>query len=163
MKALDEKGAMAHALKLLSVRGRSRQELELALTRREVPPEVRERVLLRLSELGYVNDAQYALERARTLLLRGRLGSRGVIERLSAQGIPEATAQAATHRMAEELGLDPLTQARGLLEKRGLLGRPLSLKESARAARLLEARGFEPEVIRRLIPSVALESGDLDG
>lgn len=155
--------AMKVALRLLSLRGRSRHELSLALERRHVSEPVRDEVLGHLSALGYLDDGRFALERARSLLLRGRFGKTAVIERLCAHGLSSAAAAEATEKMSMELGIDPLTEARRLLDRRGLLDRRLTRKESARAARLLEARGFEQEVIHRLIPSVSLESEDLDG
>ncbi|MFP2931289.1 regulatory protein RecX [Pyxidicoccus sp. 3LG] len=55
-------------LKLLSMRSRSRQELEQALTRKGFAPKVREEALVRVQGWGYLDDARFAQERAASLL-----------------------------------------------------------------------------------------------
>ena len=143
--------AMEVALRLLRHRGRSRHELRGALKRHGFRESVREQVLQRLSELGYVDDAKFARHRATTLLRDGKLAGPAVLARLAAHGLDEAEAKAALAAAQEELGFDPLAAARSLLERRGLWGRPLSDKERARAARMLAQRGFSQGVVEQLL------------
>jgi regulatory protein len=44
-----------------------------------------------------------------------------------------------------------------VLERQGLLGRPLAPKERARAGRLLHSRGFSEDVIQRLLGEPSLD------
>lgn len=163
LEPLTRQQAMDAALRLLSVRNRSRHELELALKRKNADEPTRESVLTRLAELGYLNDERFAQERARSLFRRGKFGARGVVQKLRTHGLGDTEAKEAAKAAAVELEVKPLDDARRLLERRGLFGRELTLKEKARAARLLRARGFDPDVARQLISTSALESDELDG
>ncbi|MBX5481464.1 MAG: regulatory protein RecX [Myxococcaceae bacterium] len=142
---------MNAALRLLSIRARSRHELEVALRRREVPADIAGEVLRRLAELGYLDDGRFAVDRAMALLRRGRLGARAVLQRLRAHGLSETEARRALSAAEAELGGDPLATARAVLERRGLAGRPLTLKEKGKAARLLQSRGFPASVVAALV------------
>ena len=159
---LTRQEAMDAALRLLSIRNRSRHELDLALKRRNTEKDLRDEVLKRLAELGYINDEKFAEERAKSLFRRGKFGSRGVLQKLRTHGLSDSASKEAVKAAAEELEVKPLDDARRLLERRGLAGRELSLKEKARAARLLRARGFDPDVARQLISTSGLESDELD-
>jgi regulatory protein len=66
----------------------------------EQPPEP-ERIVERLAELGYVDDAQYALSKARSLTGRG-YGPRRVSQSLHAAGIGEEDGEAARELAGEE-------------------------------------------------------------
>src|SRR5687768_15444926 len=86
---------MAAALRLLSIRARSRHELDAALRRREVDLPERERILEKLAGWGYLDDARFARERAQALLRGGRFGEAAVLKRLANHGIERALAQSA--------------------------------------------------------------------
>lgn len=142
---------MEVALRLLRHRGRSRHELRMALARRGFPEGELAQVLLRLGELGYLDDARFARQRAATLLRDGKLGPAAVLQRLVAHGLPEPEAKAALEEARQEAGFDPLAAARALLERRDLWGRVLTEAERARAARMLAGRGFSEDVVERLL------------
>ncbi|GHG93327.1 regulatory protein RecX [Comamonas sp. JC664] len=144
-------------LKLLSMRGRSRHELDQALTRKGFEAPVREAALTRVKDWGYLDDERFARERAALLLGRGRLGPAAVEHRLRAHGLEEGTAQQAIAEARDTVAFDALSAARAVLEKRGLLGRPLTAKERARAGRLLDSRGFAEDVIYRLLGEASLD------
>jgi regulatory protein len=144
-------------LKLLSVRSRSRHELEVALERKGFAEKVREEALSRVSGWGYLDDVRFAQERAAALLRKGRLGPRAVLQRLEAHGLPEETARRALAQASGAEAFDALAAAREVLEGRGLLGRPLDAKERARAGRLLDSRGFSEDVIHQLLGEPSLD------
>ena len=144
-------------LKLLSMRARSRHELEQALTRKGFAEAVREQALARVQGWGYLDDARFAQERAASLLRKGRLGPRAVLQRLEAHGVGDAAAREAVERASGAEGFDALSAARAVLDGKGLLGRPLSAKERARAGRLLDSRGFSEDVIHRLLGEPSLD------
>lgn len=113
-----------------------------------------------LAGLGYLDDAAFARERARSLLAPGRLGPRLAERRLRASGIEAGAARAA---VAEALAwADPAGRgggaaesalARILAEKRAH-GAPLDGlpdRERARLARFLLGRGFSGAAVSRAL------------
>src|SRR5690349_23468348 len=87
--------ALRDALRLLSMRARTRQELQQALARKQHPPAAVAAALERVQELGYLDDARYARARAESLLREGKMGPQGVTHHLRARGIPEGLARSA--------------------------------------------------------------------
>ncbi len=146
----DPTSATAHAVKLLSVRARTRQELELALQRRGYSDRARKAALARVAELGYLDDAAYARSRASALLSEGKYAPGGVVRRLVARGVGEAQARAAVAEAAREAKA-PREVAVELLTRRGLWGRKLSSAERGKAARLLASRGFDEHLVEGLL------------
>lgn len=149
-------------LRLLRARARSRQELLLALERKGYAASVRDEVLARLQGWGYLDDERFARDRAASLLGKGRLGPRAVQQRLEAHGLGEDAVRQAVATASHEVEFDALATARQVLERRGLLGRPLSPRERARAGRLLDSRGFSEDVIHRLVGEASLDPSGPD-
>jgi regulatory protein len=137
---------MAAALRLLSYRHRSETELRQRLARRGTPPAVVDGTLVRLRELGLVDDAAFArawVERRDSAsprsrrLLHQELLSKGVGSDTSCNlldGVDEADAalRAATRRAASLRGL-PYPEFR------------------RRLGNFLRRRGFDYELIRRTV------------
>lgn len=71
-----ESVARSIALRLLTGAPRSRAQLAEAMARRDVPDDVAERVLDRFTEVGLVDDAEYA-----RILVRSRHADRGLARR----------------------------------------------------------------------------------
>jgi regulatory protein len=149
-------------LRLLAMRARSRHELQLAMGRKGFSEQVQEEVLQKLQGFGYLDDARFARERAASLLQKGRLGPQAVLQRLEAHGLAGEVAREALASATGSVEFDALAAARKVLEGRGLLGRPLSAKERARAGRLLHSRGFSEDVIHRLLGEPSLDPPGLD-
>ncbi len=149
-------------VKLLSVRARSRSELDAALEKKGFTGKVREEALSRVQGWGYLDDVRFARERAGALLRKGRLGPRAVLQKLEAHGLPEEAARQALAQASDTESFDALAAARAVLEGRGLLGRPLDAKEWARAGRLLDSRGFSEDVIHRLLGEPSLDPSGPD-
>lgn len=104
------------ALRLLGARARSEAELAAALHRRGFPAEAVAAVLARCRELGYLDDARFARDRAEALLRQGRaVGSRLEAD-LRAHGVPDDLARdaaaAAGREYAEEEVLSTLLARR---------------------------------------------------
>lgn len=155
--------ALAYALRLLRVRGRTRQELDLALGRRAFSEDVRARVLARLQELGYLDDARLAQARAASLLERGRLAPAAIRQRLRQSGVEEAEARKAVESAAVEAGFEAKASARRMLEARRLIPGSLDVRAHARAARLLASRGFDEDTIAEVLGEPEVESPGEDG
>jgi regulatory protein len=149
-------------LRLLAMRARSRHELQQAMGRKGFSAQVQQEVLEKLQGYGYLDDARFARERAASLLRKGRLGPQAVLQRLEAHGLPGEVAHEALASAAGSVEFDALAAARKVLEGRGLLGRPLSPKERARAGRLLHSRGFSEDVIHPLLGEASLDPSGPD-
>ncbi|MDC0714466.1 regulatory protein RecX [Stigmatella sp. ncwal1] len=149
-------------LRLLAMRARSQQELRLALQRKGFSEAIQEQALEKLKGYGYLDDKRFAQDRAASLLSRGRLGPQAVLQRLQAHGLEAEVAREAVSSAAGAVAFDALAAARHVLERRGLLGRPLEPKEQARAGRLLHSRGFSADVIRQLLGDPSLDPSGLD-
>lgn len=134
--------AVTKAVALLSARERSRAQLESALRARGYSECDVVTAVERMQALGYLDDARVAAVRARQGLAEGR-SQRDVARRLTAQGLEEGLALGAVEVAARAAGTDDETAARKLVAQRRVVG--------AKAARLLASRGFEEEVIRRVV------------
>lgn len=144
-----ESVARSIALRLLTGAPRSRAQLAEAMARREVPEEVAERVLDRFTEVGLVDDAEYARMLVRTRhaerglsrrALSMELRRRGIEDTVAAEALDEvddtqeeAAARALVRRkLRSTAGLDPAVRARRTY---GALGR----------------KGYPPGLVARLL------------
>ena len=150
-------------LRLLTGSARTRKQLADALRRKEIPDEIAEQVLDRLTEVGLINDAAYARswveqrQRSRGLARRalaGELRAKGVDSALVAEAVAEVDPddeEAAARRLVE----------RKLVSTRGL-DRQVRLR---RLAGMLARRGY-PEGLALRVVRAALDAepaGDEDG
>lgn len=87
---VDEEAARAIALRALGRRGASRLELDRALAKRDVEPDVRAAVLDRLVDERYLDDEQLARDEAERLRERKQLGERGIAAALRQRGLDPA-------------------------------------------------------------------------
>lgn len=154
-----ESAAREVVLRLLTVRPRTRAELDAALARRGTPRSAADAVLERLSEVGLVDDAAFA-----TAWVRSRQSGRGLARRalgheLRARGVDDDT-------VAEALsGIDPddeLDRARRLVAARMRVVRGLPPEvQMRRLAGLLARKGYPGDLVRRVVQEAVLQpSGD---
>jgi regulatory protein len=125
---------------LLARAPRTAAELEARLVQLGYRRETAAATVARCRELGYVDDARLAYDRAAQLRARGA-GSLRIAADLAARGLPEALIADAVAASRE--GVDESTWARRALERAGATG--------ARAWRLLASRGFPEAVIADLL------------
>jgi regulatory protein len=144
--------AVQVALTLLKARARSQAELANRLERKGFTSEQIAEAMERLRGWGYVNDERFAKDRATSLLQSGRLAPKAVAHRLRANGLTEGEANQAARAAADQLAFDPRGAAIELLKKRGLTGE-LDPKQKAKAARLLQSRGFDEDTVQSLLGS----------
>jgi regulatory protein len=132
------------ALRFLARREHSRQELARKLEPHTADERDLEGLLDELQARGWLSEQRVAEQLVRAAA--GRYGVRKVLEQLRDKGVDaEVVAQA---RIA--LQANDLQSARAVWRKR--FGRlPRDRHERARQARFLEQRGFEPEVIRKVL------------
>ncbi|WP_234713116.1 MULTISPECIES: recombination regulator RecX [Mycobacteriaceae] len=82
-----EEQARDVCLRLLTVRARTRVELETALTKRGFPDDVSARVLDRLVEVGLLDDAAFAQEWVRSRRTNSGKGKRALVAELRTKGV----------------------------------------------------------------------------
>lgn len=87
--------ALNAAFRLLAFRDRSETELKVKLAEKGFGEEEIAAAIGRCRELGYLDDARFARERARYLLSSGRAAGRRVVADLTARGIEETIAREA--------------------------------------------------------------------
>jgi len=145
----QEQVARAIVLRLLTGAPRSRAQLAEALARKDVPDEVAARLLDRFTEVGLIDDAEYA-----RMVVRSRHAERGLSRRalageLRRRGIDEPTAADALGQVDDE---GEVAAAGRLVER--TLARTRGLDPQVRMRRTLAAlgrRGYPPGLVGRLV------------
>lgn len=157
-----ESVARTIVLRLLTGAPRSRHQLAEALARKGVEPGVADRVLDRFTEVGLIDDAEYA-----HMLVRSKRESRGLARRalameLRRKGVGETEAADALATVDDEAEEE---SARRLLERRWRAGRDLDPQVRARRAVSMLARkgysaGLATRLVRELMDGEAREAWD---
>jgi len=137
--------ALQLAYDQIARRARSEVELRRRLQKAGSDPDVIERVIERLKELRYLDDAAFAASRTRGLAARG-FGPRAVAARLYQAGVAPGLA---ADGIGETFGADEPRLAREALERRlrGRTFRELERRERERLLRWLAGRGFSASAI----------------
>lgn len=132
------------ALRLLGGREHSRTELERKLARHEEEPGQLQRVLDDLQAKGFISE-QRVME---SVLHRraGKLGAGRIRQELQLKGLDAALVSQAV----QQLRATELERARDVWRRR-FRAAPRDAAERARQSRFLAARGFDGEVIRRVL------------
>jgi len=152
--------AMEVALGALARRARSAAEIDAFLRRKGYGATDIAGVVARLKELGYVDDAQYALSLATRLAAERGWGPRRVREELARRGVTGEIVEAALERAAEE-GAGPAASLDRALEK--LIRRhgvPRERREQNRIRAALLRRGFSPEDVSGALASLGSAADD---
>lgn len=144
-----ESVARSIVLRRLAAAAQSRGQLADALARRDVPPDVATRVLDRFTEVGLIDDAEYA-----RMFVRSRHAERGLSRRalgveLRRKGIDDETAAAALQDLDDE---DEEHAARELVRRR--LRSTTGLETQVRVRRTYGAlgrKGYAPGLVARLV------------
>ena len=140
------------ALRLLSGREHSRFELERKLASREEEPGQLRRVLDELQAKGFIDHQRVA----DSLVHRrgAKLGAARIRQELQGKGLDaELVAQAVAGLRATEL------QRARAVWRRKFERPPADAAERGKQTRFLTARGFAPEVVRRVIDGHGHEDG----
>lgn len=143
------------ALRLLTVRARSRSELKDALARRKVPAAAAEQLLDRFSDVGLIDDAAFAKAwvESGTRRMRGR---RALAQELGRKGVePELIAEALAEREPEA----ELAVAREFAEKKARTTAGLDYQTRfRRLTGALARRGFSTDIVLRVAREVLREA-----
>lgn len=139
-----EEQAKNVCLRLLTVRARTRAELETQLTKRGYPDDVSARVLDRLTEVGLIDDEDFAEQWVRSRHLNAGKGKRALAVELRKKGVDDEVISsaladldpAAERQRAEQLVRDKLRRER-------LDGTPENdVKVTRRLVGMLARRGY---------------------
>jgi len=155
--------ARARALRLLAARPRTESQIRDRLARAGFEAQAGE-VVAWLRGLGYLDDAAYARERARSLLAPGRHGPRLAERRLAAAGVPRELARRAVAEALAEGGAragGEAARCRVVAERRarGPLD-ALDARERARLGRFLLGRGFSGAAVAAALGVYVDDGGD---
>jgi SOS response regulatory protein OraA/RecX len=140
--------ALDHAVKYLSVRARSRKEVETKLSMYGYPDETVNMVLYKLEKTGILNDSQFAQQWTQARSEKG-LGIKNIERDLRQKGISRETAEMA---LADVDEAQQLEKAKQLVEK----WLPRYQKEESRdaARKLIQAlirRGYAWEIAKTAV------------
>jgi regulatory protein len=147
--AASEKTALQTAVAMLARRERCEAQIRSALERKGFDSGDIEPTLIRLRELGYLDDRAFAHRRAEKMLAGGQ-GPEFAVRRLAVAGIDEASARGAVERALGSRSERDLAAA-ALEERFPRLTSKSAREERLRAARWLVSRGYTTEVARALL------------
>ena len=134
----------SRALKLLARREHTRRELERKLAPHAEDPSEIETILEDLEQRGWLSESRLTEQVIHAR--RSRFGARRIEHELRSRGVSEEAVAAAV----PELKKGELEAARAVWRKK--FGRaPKGQAERARQARFLQARGFDLEVVLKVI------------
>lgn len=155
--------AVARAICLRQLTGapRTRAQLAAALSRRNVPADVADRVLSRFGEVGLIDDAEYARAWVQSRH-RGRgLARRALSRELRARGVDDDVAREAVDSLGPD---DEMAAARALVMRRLPLTRELD--RATRMRRLvgfLARKGYPGSLSLQVVREVLAETSDDTG
>jgi len=147
-------------LRILTRRDYSQSELRQRLTDKGFDPVRIEAALKRCLELGYLDDARYALNRATGLMRQGRAVGKRVLLDLRQHGVNEEIANRALQLAREVCDEEQLLAS--LLERRfaNFNYDSAPAKERRRVVHFLQRRGFTIDRIMAQLTRRGLETRD---
>lgn len=149
--------ALDHALQFLAFRARSVEEVRARLRRYGYDPELTSTIIQRLLDLGYLDDATFALLLARDYLAAPRpKGEYAILARLRELGVPETTARTALSQALEDAAETPHDRVRRAAERWCRRLRPGydHARATQRLYNHLARAGFDRTLIRTAIEEV---------
>lgn len=156
--------AMLVGLRYLSVRPRSRREVERRLRRDRIDRAAVQHVLERLEALGYLDDAKFAASFARDRIRLRPCGIRRMQSDLFARGVSgEASDRGIREAMAEEAATEETLLEQAATSRARRLAGADPAKARRRLFDYLARRGFAAESIRAWIDANWQDGDDTAG
>jgi len=153
-KIEPENRAYEKALRLLTVRSRTRKELKQRLVAERFSDKVADQVLERLAAAGLIDDKKFAIDRARAMGKGKGWGPRKLRSDLLKKGIEN---EAIDEAISQAYGTQSCTQVmKRLIKKRfgtQVLTQKADRKAKGKAQRFLLGRGFEPDEVSAMFDS----------
>jgi regulatory protein len=135
-------------MRMLSRRALSEGEIRGRLKDKGFPPDQVENALVRLGELGLVDDRSLCVHLARSFRDARGYGPLKIAAALRARSLPGELIAAA---LRESDGADEQAAAESALRRRFRGGIPPGREGAAKAYRFLAGRGFLPETCRKAV------------
>jgi regulatory protein len=155
----DDGTLYALALRALMRRAHSAFELRTYLERHAENPEAARRVLARLKQEKFIDDARYALEFARSRARLRRQGRHRIARELRTRGVPDQHIEAALAETFAET--DEGALVRKVIERRLRAARgPMDQRKTASLYGTLLRAGFDSDMIRRELRAAAKVAAD---
>lgn len=144
------------AVRILTKRAKSGGELRLKLREYKYEQEAIEWTIERLTELGILNDEEYARMVVRSQLSRKPAGRRFLQGKLREKGIDQATSDRVLDELLDDR--DTMADARKIAEQaaRSISDRYEPEVRARRISGRLARRGFDFDVIRRILEELDL-------
>src|SRR5213080_2732831 len=149
------------AIKILTRRAHSVSEMKKALIRRTADEDLIQKVIARLKQNGYIDDARYAKQFARQRTEGRKQGKFRVARDLRARGVPDRHIEAALEEAAQNT--DEAAVVRQRIERKLRASRGPDTREKvddrklASLYRSLLRAGFSADVIRRELRAATRE------
>jgi len=156
-RQIDTESALYDAaIKILMRRAHSVHEMKKALIRRTADADLIQKVLARLKQNGYIDDARYAKQFARQRTEGRKQGKFRVARDLRARGVPDRHIEAALEEAAQNT--DEAAVVRQRIERKLRASRgEIDDRKLASLYRSLLRAGFSADVIRRQLKSLTRE------
>lgn len=147
--------AMEKAVSLLAMRSRTEKELRDGLAQNAYPEGIIERVIARMGEAGYIDDASFAAQW--TLARSGKgMGTRRIAMELRQKGVSQETIETTLSSLEE----DSITESALAAARRAARGKDLSSRvDRQKIIAALARRGFDYQQARHAIASLQ-DEGD---
>ncbi|HEY5219395.1 MAG TPA: regulatory protein RecX [Gemmatimonadaceae bacterium] len=149
---------------LLAVRARSRAELRGLLVQKGEPAGQVDPVLDRLEQAGYLDDADFAQQFARSKVVRGGMSRRRVQQELARRGVSRELADAAIAAVFADEGVDEAGAVERAAKKR--LRTLAKLEPAVRRRRLygfLIRRGYDSDDVQRVLRALDASGVEAEG
>jgi regulatory protein len=158
-KLHDDQELYAAALRALTRRAHSTFEMRAYLERRTEEPAAARRIVTRLKQEKFLDDARYALEFARARARVRRQGRHRIARELRVRGVPDQHIEAALAETFAET--DESALVRKVIERRLRIARsPLDRRKTASLYGTLLRAGFDADLIRRELRAAAKIAAD---
>jgi len=158
-KIADDQALYTAALRALMRRAHSTFEMRTYLERRAEDTAAVRRILARLKQEKFIDDARYALEFARARARLRRQGRHRIARELRSRGVPDQHIEAALMETFAET--DEGALVRKVIERRLRAARgPLDQRKTASLYGTLLRAGFDSDLIRRELRAAAKVAAD---
>jgi regulatory protein len=144
------------AIKILMRRAHSVSEMKKALIRRTADEDLIQKVIARLKQNGYIDDARYAKQFARQRTEGRKQGKFRIARDLRARGVPDRHIEAALEEASQNTDEAAVVRQRIERKLRSFRGE-LDDRKLASLYRSLLRAGFSADVVRRELRSLTKE------
>jgi regulatory protein len=147
------KRAKNTAYRYLTIRPRSRVEVERKLQDREFPPAIVSAVIDHLMKLGYLNDEQFARQWVASRVRSRGFGRHRLEQELRSKGVGRDTIKETLSALFEDAPEEEVARKEADKKLRTLTRFEPEVRRR-RLAGFLERKGFSSEIIRNVLRSV---------